>query len=324
MTPQQYLEKRLSALREATPGDRSQTSGTAERIHARLLSKKFRKIKASADCEAAVARVIKHCMDANVPIVLSTLFGGNKLWRFDEAPEVVWAELFNLFYYSDWAKTVAAEHAPGVILDYISQDISVASLNNVPRSETDQYSITYRNLIAWLEPYLPTGVSVRYRRHFDAFENPDDYYAELEQGKQEILKENGGQLPKLNEAMKIATELNVRTKSGQDKDPLWREKVELEHQAIFRTKTLNTFFTAPDRISLSPTNYEDSNSIITGSTKRSYAKFWAGVGALERLGDSFGELVLTPSQLENTPMAWGPVAFEGLTGKNFSRVRLKL
>jgi len=324
MTAQEYLQSRLAALSELPASSESQPpqQSVEDAVYAKLMSKKFRKLKATPACVEAVKRIVKRTADTQSPIVLSTLFGGNKLWRFDEAPDIDWAELFNLFYYIEWAKTIAAVYKPGVILDYYSQDISVESLNNVPRSETNAYSAGYRAMIEWLKPYLPTGVQIRYRRHLEDFANPNDYYDELEAAKAEILKENGGAYPKMTDAMRAATALNVRLKPGQDADPLWQEKVELEHQAIFRTPTLGKLFAEPDRISLCPTNYPDSNSITTGSTRRSYAKFWAGVGALEKTENGFHELILTPKQLETATFDWQGVNLPGLSGKNLSRIRV--
>lgn len=322
MTAQEYIDSRLSGLRIFPEIAADQHTDSEELVRARLMSKKFRKLKATPACEEAVERVTKAAVKGQTPLTVSLLFGGNKLWRFDEAPEIDWAELFSLFYYVDWLKTVAAAHKPGVVLDYYSQDVSVESLNNVPRNETDKYSRTFREMLDWLAPYLPKGIQITYRRHFEEFNDPDDYYKELELGKQAVLKDNGGQLPKLTESMRIATELNVKLAPGQEVDPQWREKVELEHQAIFRTKTLGQYLSDPGIITISPTNYEGSDSIITGSTKRSYAKFWAGIGALERSGDSYDELVLTPKQLRLADFEWQDVQINGLRGKNFRKIRV--
>jgi hypothetical protein len=62
--------------------------------------------------------------------------------------------------------------------------------------------------------------------------------------------------------------------------------------------------------------------ITVGSTKKSYAKFWVGVGALEKSGDSFNEIVLTPSQLRSAKFEWETMNLEGLRGKNFSKIRV--
>ena len=62
--------------------------------------------------------------------------------------------------------------------------------------------------------------------------------------------------------------------------------------------------------------------IATGSTKRSMAKFWAAVGVLEKAGENFNELVLTPKQLDAAQFDWKEVKLEGLKGKNFSKIRV--
>lgn len=322
MTAQEYINQRLEHLKQVPELTAPVSYDVASQIKAKLLSKKFRKLKATSACIEAIDAVVDRAVKTDSPIVLSTLFGGNKLWRFEEAPEVDWAELFNLFYYIDWAKTIIPLHKPGIVFDYYSQDVSVESLNNVPRSETDNYSRTFRQLITWLEPYIPNGVSIRYRRHYEEFNNPNEYDEELEVARAQILKENDGKYPNMSEAMKIATKLNVRLRPGQESDPMWMEKVELEHQAIFRTPTLCKLFAEPDRISLSPTDYSGSNSITTGSTKRSYAKFWAGVGALRTTEKGYNELVLTPKQLEAAKFNWEKIALPGFEAKNFVKIRV--
>lgn len=323
MTAQEYIQTRLDRLKNIPDIHLDNALSTEQQIRTKLMSKKFRKLKATPACDITVDRAIKNAVEKHEPIVVSFLFGGNKLWRLDEAPEIDWAELFSLFYYVDWLKTVAVVHKPGVILDFYSQDISVESLNNVPRSETDKYSKGFRKMIEWVTPYLPQGVTITYRRHYEEFSNPEDYYKELELGKQAVLKDNDGQLPKLSDEMRAATELNVRLKPGQDEDPQWRERVELEHQAIFRTKTLsNKYLNDQKIITACPTNYEGAVEIITGSTKRSYAKFWAGVGALEKTDGGYNELVLTPKQIEKANVSWQTISMPGLEGKNFDKIRV--
>ena len=174
-------------------------------------------------------------------------------------------------------------------------------------------------MLEWIKPYLPDGVEVVYRRHLEAFDDLSEYDRELDEAKQQVLKQNDGKLPELTDAMKIATELNVRLKPGQDDDPDWREKVELEHQAIFYTKTLNELLSAPGMVPVSPTYFP--GLLVTGSTKRSMAKFWAGVGALQAHGDSYREIVLSPKQLNAAEFEWQDVNMPGLEGKNFKKIR---
>jgi hypothetical protein len=162
---------------------------------------------------------------------------------------------------------------------------------------------------------------VTYREYAEEFDSYDDFVRELEAAKQETLKANSGELPVLSEAQKAATELNVKLKPGQDKDPLWREKVEWIHQSIEETETFKRVYFADESLILAcPTIY--NGWIAVGSTKRSYAKFWVGAGVLQKDRETFHELVLTPNKLEDGKFGWEDVNFEGLKGKNFSKIRI--
>lgn len=320
MTAQEYIISTLEELAKPLPKEDIGERSVEDAIFTKLMSKKFRKLKADDEIVEVAKKAIQLAVREKKPITISILFGGNKLWRFEEAPEIDWAEFFSLIYFVQWMKSIASVYKPGARLDYYSQDISVESLNNVPRSETNKYSETFLAMLQWIAPYIPDNVQITYRRHLDEYDNLEDYYKELEEGKKIILADNHGRLPELDNAMKAATELNVKLKPGQNDDPSWREKVELEHQAIFKTKSLQPYLNDPYIIPACPTYY--SGLIVTGSTKRSYAKFWAAVGALEKLNDSYNELVLTPKQLETTKFTWEKTNIPGLNGKNFKKIRI--
>lgn len=320
MTPQDYIQNKLDKLAEPVVLQRVDSDQIKPSVRAKLLAKRFRKYKADDELLTIADKAIDLAVENDEPLIIGILFGGNKLWRFDEAPEIDWAELFSLMYYIDWAKTIASVYNPGVIIDYYSQDISVETLNNVPHEQTDRYSETFRQMLEFMKPYIPSGITVQYRRHADDVKDRDTYLAEIEDAKRLILKENGGKLPEMSEVEKLATELNVNLKPGQDDDPQWHQKVELEHQAIFLTPSLIPYLTNPKIVPTCPTPYP--GCLATGSTRRSLAKFWAGVGALEPKGDKYVDLVLTPKQLEKAVFEWKDISLPGLVGKNFKRIRI--
>jgi hypothetical protein len=321
MTAQEYIISSLKALAEPVRMEDIGNTPLEEAIFAKVMSKKFRKLKAHEETIRVTKRAISWAIKNNKPVTVSFLFGGNKLWRFEEAPGVEWAELFSLIYFLRWMKSIASVYEPGARLDYYSQALNVEIMNNIPLAETEEYTKTFRAMLDWVKPYVPDRVNVTFREYADEFQDHADFVRELEAAKQDTLKANGGKLPELSEKQKLATELNVRLSPGQDQDPLWREKVELIHQSIEATKTFKRcYFDDPGLILACPTIYK--GWIAVGSTKKSYAKFWAGLGALEKSGDSFNQIVLTPKQLETAKFDWEPVSIEGLTGKNFSRIRV--
>lgn len=320
MTAKEYILSRIEALSAPIVAEDIEDQKLEDAVYAKVMSKKFRKLKPGKECVELTKKAIELCVKENKPITIFQMFGGNKLWRFEEAPEIDWAELFSFIYFMQWCRSIASVYRPGVHYVYFSQDISVERLNNLPREETNQYSETFKEMLKWLVPYLPSNITVSYERHYDLFKNPDDYDKEIEEAKKMVLANNGGKLPELDDKQKAATELNVRLKPGQDEDPKWHKKVELEHQAIFKTKTLLGPMNNPYKIWTCPTYYPDS--VVTGSTKRSYAKFWAAVGALEKDETGYHEVVLTPKQLAEVKFDWHDISIEGLTGKNFKTIRI--
>jgi hypothetical protein len=321
MTAQEYIVSTLQALAEPVQMENIGDTPLEEAIFAKVMSKKFRKLKADEETIRITRKAISFAVKNNQPVTVSFLFGGNKLWRFDEAPEIEWAELFSLIYFLRWMKSIASVYQPGVRLDYYSQSLNVEIMNNIPLAETEKYNKTFRAMLDWIKPYVSERITITYREYADEFQNHDDFVRELEIAKQDTLRANNGKLPELSDKQKAATEMNVRLLPGQDQDPLWREKVELIHQSIEATATFQRrYFDDVGLILACPTIYR--GWIAVGSTKRSYAKFWAGLGALEKSGDSFSELVLTPKQLETADFRWEAMNIAGLTDKNFSRVRM--
>ncbi len=320
MTAQEYILSTLNSLAEPIQMEDIGNIPLEDAIYAKVMSKKFRKLKADKEVIEITRGAIKLAIKENKPISINIVFGGNKLWRLEEAPEIDWAELFSIIYFLRWMKSIASVYKPGALLEYYSEDVVLELLNNLPRSETDRYSDTFIMMLEWLKQYLPSGVTVNYRRYRDDYKELSDFDREAEAAKATVLKELDGKLPVMNEEQKIATELNVRPRPGQTDDPQWREKVELIHQAIERTETAEKYFSDPHYIPACPTYYPAL--IVTGSTKKSYAKFWVGVGALEKTEDGYRELVLTPKQLEHAKFTWEDVNIKGLVGKNFHRVRV--
>lgn len=322
MTAQEHILASLNKLTESPQREEVADASLEDALFAKVMSKKFRKLKADQEAVLSARTVIRNAIARSEPLTFDLLFGGNKLWRFEEAPEVEWAELFAVMYYLRYLKSIASVYPQGARLVLYSQNISVERLNNVPFTETEQYTETFRAMLEWLQPYLPHNTQIVYRQHAETFKAPAEYNTEIEAAKDALFKRNGGKLPTLSPAQKEATELNVRLKPGQDEDPEWREKVELEHQAIFTTKALKQLFSEEGKslICISPTPFQ--GVLALGSTKRSIAKFWAGVGALERNEDRYNELVLTPKQLHTAEFEWESVSLQGLKGKNFNRIRV--
>jgi hypothetical protein len=320
MTAQEYIATELDKLKQPiTHVDIGETP-LEEAVLARVLSKKFRKLKVDQDTIDFCKESIRIALSENGPLSIGCVHGGTKLWRFDEYPEVDWAELFNAIYYAKWMRYIAEVYEPGVVLEYFSMDVVQQRLNNLPRSETDQYTESFEKITEWMKQYLPNNIRFTHRRYGDAYKDLSEYDQELETAMKTVSDELGGKLPILTEEQRYMTELNVRVTPEQEKDPQWREKNELMHLAVERTKAMDDYVNDKRFIPVCPTPWP--GVIATGSTKKSFAKFWYAVGALEHSGDSYNEIVLTPKQLKSARFGWQEVEFAGLMGKNFLKVRV--
>lgn len=309
MEVQEYLENRLrhSTDYELTKEDQRilDAHGVAEFIYRKLMSKKFRKWSLPESVQKKVRAQVAQKVEEQKPILINLSFGGFKLWRLPTTPEVDWSEFFYTAYHLSYLAPIAKVYEPGTHFEFSSADIAVTAMNNVPRSDVDQYDASLKTLIAEFSTHLPENMTLgssRLREHFkdeaeyieageklragarERFGNDPEYAAEFEHGAEQNVQLIGG-----TEDLSSKTEAelqSIRTRSSEIIESMYEMPQVLEHYG-------------KGEIEVMATNMElDEAMIVTGTTKRSSAKFWAGLGVLARNGDSFAEYVVTPKQWE--------------------------
>ena len=319
MTPTSYIQQQLDAF--AAPLSVPLIGSDIEtNIYTLLLSKKFRKYSVSPEYLSHIRNAIHLNVSRNEPIKLTLVFGGYKLWRLEEFPEPDWAEVFSLMYYAHWLRPIAAIYKPGVVLDFYSDDVILEYMDNIPKKETDQYIAGFRNLLEFMKSYIPKNVLFTLNRVGDQYGSYNDFIIELEQSIEDVKKTLGG-LPTLTPEQAGLVELNVRVKPGQTDDPLWKEKVFLIHEGYARVSKRRPYYRAPDKIFVNTRPLKDS--IAVGTTKTSVVKFWIGAGVLQKQGDSFVPYIYSPKQLSEGKFLTENIHIAGLTGKNYTSVKIR-
>lgn len=145
----------------------------------------------------------------------------------------------------------------------------------------------------------------------------------LENSLEELTEKTANGLPEINDAQKAMVELNTKPTDAQLKDPKWREKVYHLHNAYLATKAGTGYHKGrPEKILVFTQPLPSGATISVGTTKSSIMKFWVGVGVLQPKGDSYNQIILSPSQLEKAKFTFEEVDFDGLHGKNFKRIRI--
>ncbi len=318
MTPSHYVQQQLDMLSAPLPVPVIE-SGIEEKIYTLLLSKKFRKYAVNPEYVEHIRSAIALNVSRGLPIKLTLVFGGYKLWRLPEAPEPDWAEVFSLIYYTNWLRPIAAIYKPGVIMDFYSDDVILEYMDNIPKSETEQYIAGFRNVLEFMKSYIPNNISFTLNRVGDQYRSYKDFIIELEQSIEDVKKTFGG-LPTLTPEQAKLVELNVRVKPGQTDDPKWKEKVFLIHEGYARVSKRRPYYRCPDKIFVITRPLKDS--IAVGTTKTSVVKFWIGVGVLKKQGDSFVPHVYSPKQLSEGNFSIENIHVDGLTGKNYTSMRV--
>lgn len=321
MKAQEYIQSKLSDL--LNPGDLVKPGNDEQLINEILrltLSKKFRKYSVKPEVLDHIKASIKASVEDNQPIKFTLPFGAYKLWRLSETPEVDWAELFTMMYFSKWLKPICEIYEPGVWFDFFSDDVIIPRLNNIPAGDLKVYNKNFHGLLDFIRPYQPKNLKMTLTRVGDRYNSLADFNTELDQNIAKLASELEGGLPVLNETGRATVELNVKTTPEQRRDPQWREKVQLMHDAYGSASQRRPYYRDPTQHKIMVVNTPLWGMLCVGSTKDTTMKFWVGAGLLKPRDASFRQIILSPHQLEKTKLHLESMAIKGLEGKNLDKI----
>ncbi len=314
MTAEQYIKAELDKLKQ--PLGLQPEADIEAQIVRLLLSKKFRKYSANEELIQHIKNWVHECVSKNQPINLTFLHGAYKLWRLEESPEVDWAELFALMYYTKYVKPICEIYKPGVWFDFFVDDYIVEIIDNYKPEEVSAYIDSYQNLMDFLKPYQPDNLKMTITTVGSRFTSREDFDRALKK-QLEVTP-----MSELSDANARMVELNVRLADGQSDDPEWREKIYQIHNAYLAIKGDTGYHkNRPDKILVFNQPLPSGTTISLGTTKSSIVKFWVGVGALKPDDDAYKMIILSPSQLEKTPCEWKGINI-GLAERNFKKIRV--
>jgi hypothetical protein len=312
MTAQEFILERLKGIQ----AKKVEPAGDpADFIFKTIMSKKFRKFSVSSETQNLIRTAIELNIKNGEPIKVAIPYGAYKLWRFEESPEVDWAELFSMIYYAYWLKPIADVYKPGVWFDFCGDDAILEMMNNIPPEETERYKSSFRSLLKFIQPYLPDNFQYTFNPVGERYGSKEEFLTDLDSKVEELKKKVR---PTLTERQIEMIKFNVNPKAGEELD---FEKNRLLHDAYMNVSKRRPHHKAADKIVICSTPF-GGTSLPVGTTKTSVVKFQTGVGVLKKKEDIFIEYILAPSQIEKTNFVWEPVEITGLTGKNFHKIRV--
>lgn len=316
MNAQEYIENRLKNLqaKEETVSYLENTS-LADFIYARIMSKKFRKFSVSEEAKNKVRVAIDLNIKNNEPIKFVLPFGSYKIWRFEESPEVDWAELFSMMYYAKWLLPIAEVYKPGVLFDFCADDAILEKMNNTPSSETEKYKETFRALMHFVQSFLPENFKFAFSPVGERYNSKEEFLDDLNKKVEEFKNKT---FTPLTEKEIEMIKFNVRPVEGEVLDP---EKNRILHDAYMSLEKRRAHHKTPDKISVCNTPF-GGTSIPVGSTKTSVVKIQTGIGVLKKIGETYLEYIYSPSQVQSGNFVDEEVSIRGLDSKNFKKIRV--
>ena len=326
MNAQEYIVSQLDNLKKPAEQIAHPNNNTEmiEAIFALLMSKKFRKFSIPQKNQEIIHAAIEKNVSNNEPIKITFPFGGYKLWRLPETPEVDWAELFSVMYFVRWLKPVCALYPKGVIFTFWFDEVVISKLNNIPENDLAAYRESLEKILLFIKLWIPSNIKFETFLERSRYKDYEAFEAELSVEIEKLRATRALDPKPLSDTARHSIEMNVKPTQEQLSDPLWREKVDLIHYSYYNLQESHNRERYPyvtENITAFTVFFE-SNVIPIGSTKTSIVRFWVGVGVLQKRDNSFIENIFSISQLEKASPVWQAVTIDGLDGKNFKRIRV--
>ncbi len=313
MTAQEYIEQRLKGIKDKKVKQEGNLAGF---IYDTIMSKKFRKYSVNPETYPKIREAIELNIKNNEPIKIVIPFGSYKLWKFDESPEPDWAELFAMIYYAYWLKPITDIYKEGVWFDFCGDDAILELMNSIPEEDTNKYKKVFRDLIKFIQPYLPENFKFTFSPVGERYSSKEEFMADLND-QINRLKQNG--TTQLTEKDIRRIQENIKTNK---KEEINLEENHLIHDAYMSISKRRSYHQTSDRISISATPFGKRTSIPIGTTKTSVVQFQVGTGVLKKNGDNFIEYIYSPQQIETAKFVKENINMKGLDSKNFKTIRI--
>ena len=276
-----------------------QYEGLNKFIFNKLNSSKYRATSIDEGYRQKVIDKITLCLNQEIPIHITLPFGATKNPYLPTAPNIDWAEVFNIAFIRDYLKPIAKAYKHGVILEYISVAVFEEKVNRIPIKDTDLYDSQFTKLIEFYRRYMPENLQLNFSRVSDLI--PRDKIERQIAIKKEELRKKWENLPKdVRDYKLFRARRNVLFDINEKNSESLILDAVLGHDA-FCSECWSTDPAPWDKkhmITLGHT-YTSGWAIHVRSVPGSTINFWSGTGVVVEKGNKFTPTVLSPSQYNN-------------------------
>lgn len=304
----------------------------------KLTRKKFRKQKLHPDTIQEFTTKIATKVKEDKPIHFTIPFGGYKHYWNPSHPDPDWAEIFTLRFLIEWVSPIITTYKPGVVIDFISEDLILPRMNNYPEDVLEKYSQAFSSLLDTYRQFLPKNLKINYFRVGDRYDKKaiikevEDLLPERwEKWNTYTSEEKEIELKRSKRAIMWNGNHDLANLSDEEKEKRMIESrlIELAYYDIeAKPNFLGDYYTEDNRIGicfsfgLSPDNV--THWITLGSTYASSVDYWIGRGILEKTQEGFIPRIISKEQYQKVKnsLQTTQIKFTELPAKNYQSIEI--
>lgn len=129
-----------------------------------ITSPRFKKWTIPKPLELKIREKVRLSVVSSRPINIILPFGGYKLWHHPLYSEVSWSEYFAIAYYARYLGPISASYHPGVQFNFITDDIIINSMDEVPKADVDKYFRSFHNLLISFTSFFPANLRITIKK----------------------------------------------------------------------------------------------------------------------------------------------------------------
>src|SRR3989344_5505838 len=146
-------------------------------------------------------------------------------------------------YYTKWLTPICEIYQPGVWFDFYVDDFILDKMNNIPVEDTKAYVQENQNILDFLKQYQPKNLRITITPFSTICPSLDEFENALNVNIEKLSQTN----PRFSKEDLEAVELNAHPTPEQLKDPQWKEKVRIIHDAYMRMKREIGYYYKPEK-----------------------------------------------------------------------------
>lgn len=335
-----FLTNLLTQIHEYIPSEHDVkicSCNLVEYIFQKIDRKKFRRKKLGNESKLAIRNKITLSVKQQIPIHFTVPFGGYKHFWNPSHPGPDWAELFNFRYLTEYVLPILQAYKPGVIIEYISEDLILPRMNNYPPESIEKYIETFKKILHWYQQYVPSNLEFRFFRVSDKC-NKNTLISEVES----LLPERTAAFAKLSDE-KNENELKRSVRSvywNGDKD-LTQLSEDQKLKRIIESRIIELAYYDTEAKPEYLGNYlgEDNHICICfsfglssdnafddltlGSSYASIVDYWIGRGVLEVSNTTYIPRIISHKQYDATKNTFTVINVDlPIPGENYSTIEI--